>query len=121
MATTPGSLDGDESLFDSACPFKGVVVCCTSVPTELRVCLFVSLLELTAAGFLTCDAMQCDAMRLLLLLATTSTSSSSSTTTAATTSRTTSLAMNPAANLTVPSRQTSQPRRSSWVACTSTT
>ncbi len=50
MATTPGSLDGDESLFDSACPFKGVVVCCTSVPTELRVCALVSLFELIAAG-----------------------------------------------------------------------
>lgn len=37
MATPPGSLDADESLFDSARPFKGVVVCCTSIPTELRV------------------------------------------------------------------------------------
>ncbi|KAK4250618.1 hypothetical protein C7999DRAFT_11588 [Corynascus novoguineensis] len=33
MATPPGTF---EILFDSAQPFKGVVVCCTSVPTELR-------------------------------------------------------------------------------------
>ncbi|SPQ26196.1 f3edb62b-1c02-4f66-b404-bc8eec9aa42f [Thermothielavioides terrestris] len=36
MATPTAPFDGDESLFDSANPFKGVVVCCTSVPTELR-------------------------------------------------------------------------------------
>ncbi|KAK4153520.1 hypothetical protein C8A00DRAFT_43582 [Chaetomidium leptoderma] len=36
MGTPPRSLDGNESFFDSARPFKGVVVCCTSVPTELR-------------------------------------------------------------------------------------
>jgi hypothetical protein len=30
-------LEIDESLFDLAQPFKGVVVCCTSIPTELRV------------------------------------------------------------------------------------
>ncbi|KAL2160461.1 hypothetical protein VTH06DRAFT_1149 [Thermothelomyces fergusii] len=33
MATPPGTF---EALFDSSQPFKGVVVCCTSVPTELR-------------------------------------------------------------------------------------
>jgi hypothetical protein len=37
MATPPAPFDGDESLFDSAQPFKGVVVCCTSIPAELRV------------------------------------------------------------------------------------
>ncbi|KAK4239592.1 hypothetical protein C8A03DRAFT_42822 [Achaetomium macrosporum] len=36
MATPTTPSDGDESLFDSAHPFKGVVVCCTSIPTELR-------------------------------------------------------------------------------------
>ncbi|KAK3301679.1 BRCT domain-containing protein [Chaetomium strumarium] len=36
MAIPPAPFDGDESLFDSAQPFKGVVVCCTSIPTELR-------------------------------------------------------------------------------------
>ncbi|KAK3905468.1 hypothetical protein C8A05DRAFT_41586 [Staphylotrichum tortipilum] len=36
MASPAGSFDGDESLFDSAQPFKGVVVCCTNVPTEQR-------------------------------------------------------------------------------------
>lgn len=39
MATPPRFSDGDEPLFDPAQPFKGVVVCCTSVPTELRVML----------------------------------------------------------------------------------
>ncbi|KAL2182035.1 uncharacterized protein P884DRAFT_274471 [Thermothelomyces heterothallicus CBS 202.75] len=33
MAMPPGTF---EALFDSSQPFKGVVVCCTSVPTELR-------------------------------------------------------------------------------------
>jgi hypothetical protein len=37
MTTPPATLESDESLFDSAQPFKGVVVCCTSIPTELRV------------------------------------------------------------------------------------
>ncbi|KAJ4287458.1 protein kinase activating protein dpb11 [Collariella sp. IMI 366227] len=36
MATPPRSPAGDELLFDSAHPFRGVVVCCTSIPTELR-------------------------------------------------------------------------------------
>ncbi|KXX82659.1 S-M checkpoint control protein rad4 [Madurella mycetomatis] len=36
MATPPELVDSGESLFDSAHPFKGVVVCCTSIPTELR-------------------------------------------------------------------------------------
>lgn len=41
MATPTAPFDSDESLFDSGNPFKGVVFCCTSVPTELRVsCLF---------------------------------------------------------------------------------
>ncbi|KAH6839416.1 hypothetical protein B0I37DRAFT_332097 [Chaetomium sp. MPI-CAGE-AT-0009] len=36
MATPPPSSEGDVPLFDSAEPFKGVVVCCTNIPTELR-------------------------------------------------------------------------------------
>jgi DNA replication regulator DPB11 len=36
MATPPASSEGDAPLFDSAQPFKGVVVCCTNIPTELR-------------------------------------------------------------------------------------
>ncbi|GAB1320889.1 protein kinase activating protein dpb11 [Madurella fahalii] len=36
MATPPELADSGASLFDSAHPFKGVVVCCTSIPTELR-------------------------------------------------------------------------------------
>ncbi|KAL2128655.1 hypothetical protein VTI74DRAFT_8901 [Chaetomium olivicolor] len=36
MATSPRSPDGGVLLFDSARPFRGVVVCCTSISTELR-------------------------------------------------------------------------------------
>ncbi|KAL2020825.1 hypothetical protein VTK56DRAFT_7918 [Thermocarpiscus australiensis] len=36
MATSPRSPDDGESLFDSAQPLRGVVICCTSVPVELR-------------------------------------------------------------------------------------
>ncbi|KAK3313698.1 hypothetical protein B0H66DRAFT_358203 [Apodospora peruviana] len=37
MASREGSLDADEaSFFDPAHPFRGVVVCCTSIPPELR-------------------------------------------------------------------------------------
>ncbi|KAK0637436.1 hypothetical protein B0T17DRAFT_568158 [Bombardia bombarda] len=40
MATLPKSLNGDSedenALFDAAHPFKGIVVCCTSIPPELR-------------------------------------------------------------------------------------
>jgi hypothetical protein len=45
MASPAGSFDGDESLFDSAQPFKGVVVCCTNVPTEQRVSVCLLLLD----------------------------------------------------------------------------
>ncbi|KAL1841552.1 hypothetical protein VTJ49DRAFT_6925 [Mycothermus thermophilus] len=36
MGTPPPNLHGDQSLFDSAQPFRGVVVCCTNIPTERR-------------------------------------------------------------------------------------
>ncbi|KAK0704612.1 BRCT domain-containing protein [Lasiosphaeris hirsuta] len=36
MATPPRSPGSDEASFDSARPFKGMVVCCTSIPPELR-------------------------------------------------------------------------------------
>jgi hypothetical protein len=55
MATPPGSPGGDEPLFDSAHPFKGVVVCCTSVPTELRVCF----LPLRRVQFVECGSAVC--------------------------------------------------------------
>jgi hypothetical protein len=51
MATPPGSPPGAVDLFDPSVPFKGVVVCCTSIPPEQRVrcrplipCLQVTLL-----------------------------------------------------------------------------
>jgi len=37
MATPPDSPSGAEDLFDPSVPFKGVVVCCTSIPPEQRV------------------------------------------------------------------------------------
>ncbi|KAK4097480.1 hypothetical protein N658DRAFT_289668 [Parathielavia hyrcaniae] len=46
MAAPPAPADGDESFFDSAHPFKGVVVCCTSVPTELRADIAAKTIEL---------------------------------------------------------------------------
>ncbi|KAK3339971.1 hypothetical protein B0T25DRAFT_512268 [Lasiosphaeria hispida] len=36
MATPPTSPGSDDASFDSAHPFKGIVVCCTSIPPELR-------------------------------------------------------------------------------------
>ncbi|KAK4119624.1 hypothetical protein N657DRAFT_250610 [Parathielavia appendiculata] len=46
MAAPPAPFDGDESFFDSAHPFRGVVVCCTSVPTELRADIAAKTIEL---------------------------------------------------------------------------
>jgi hypothetical protein len=37
MNTPPISPSGGASLFDPSLPFKGVVVCCTSIPPEQRV------------------------------------------------------------------------------------
>jgi hypothetical protein len=37
MATPPDSPGAELDLFDSSVPFKGVVVCCTSIPPEQRV------------------------------------------------------------------------------------
>lgn len=37
MATPPSSPGGAVDLFDPSAPFKGVVVCCTSIPPEQRV------------------------------------------------------------------------------------